>query len=105
MDFSHLNCVINKSGNAGCYHNEILFSWKAQWPRKILALQFKEIIFNERRSGKDQCDRDAATAKKQMNYLIERGRNIETADETNEALQCANALCGFSSCVIEILEK
>ena len=40
-----------------------------------------------------------------MNYLIERGRNIETADETNEALQCANALCGFSSCVIEILEK
>ena len=40
-----------------------------------------------------------------MNYFIERGRNIENADEMNEALQCANALCGFNSCVIEILEK
>ena len=40
-----------------------------------------------------------------MNYFIERGRNIENADEMNEALQCANAFCGFNSCVIEILEK
>ena len=53
----------------------------------------------------DQCDRDAPTTKRQINYLVERGRNIETADEMNEALQCANALCGFNSCVIEILEK
>ena len=48
---------------------------------------------------------DAATGKRQMNYFIERKRNIETADEMNEALQCANTLCGFNSCVIEILEK
>ena len=40
-----------------------------------------------------------------MNYFIERGRNIETADEMNEALKCANVLCGFHSYVIEILEK
>ena len=40
-----------------------------------------------------------------MNYFIETGRNIETGDEMNEVLQCANALCGFNSCVIEILEK
>ena len=82
-----------------------MFSWKAQWPRKALGIQFEETIFNEHQSGKDQCDRDAATAKRQMNYFIERGRNIETADEMNEALQCANALGGFNSCVIEILEK
>ena len=29
-DFPHLNYIKNKSGNAGCYHTEILFSWKAQ---------------------------------------------------------------------------
>ena len=40
-----------------------------------------------------------------MNYFIERGRNIGTAYEMNEELQCANALCGFNSCAIEILEK
>ena len=40
-----------------------------------------------------------------MNYFIERGRNIGTAYEMNEELQCANALCGFNSCTIEILEK
>ena len=48
---------------------------------------------------------DTATGKRQMNYFIERKRNIETADEMNEAVQCANTLCGFNSCVIEILEK
>ena len=105
MDFPRLNYIKDKSDNAGCYHNEILFSWKAQWPRKALGIQFEETIFNEHQSGKDQCHRDAATAKRQMNYFIERGRNIETADEMNEALQCANALGGFNSCVIEILEK
>ena len=104
-DFLRLNYIKDKSDNAGCYHNEILFSWKTQWPRKKLGLQFEEKIFNEHQSGKDQCDRDAATAKRQMNYFIERGRNIETAYEMNEKLQCANALCGFNSCVIEILEK
>ena len=40
-----------------------------------------------------------------MNYFIKRGRNIETADEMNEVFQSANALSGFNSCVIEILEK
>ena len=104
MDFPRLNYIKDKSDNAGCYHNEILFSWKAQCPRKALGLQFEETIFNKCQSGKNQCDRDAATTKRQMNYFIERG-NIETADEMNEAFQCANVLCSFHSCVIEILEK
>ena len=105
MDFPHLYYIIDKSDNAGCYHNEILFSWKAQWPRKALGFQFEETILNESQSGKDKCDRDSATAKRQMNYFIEWGRNIETVDEINEALQCANALRGFNSYVIDILEK
>ena len=46
--------------------------------------------FNERQSGIDQCDRDSATAKRQINYFAEGRRNIETADEMDEVLQCAN---------------
>ena len=57
MDFPHLNYIIDKSGNAGCCHNEILFSWKAQWPRNRLGLKFEETVFNECQSGKDQPDR------------------------------------------------
>ena len=105
MHFPHLNYIIDISDNAGCYHNKVLFSWKAQWPRKTLGLQFGETIFDEHHSGKDQCDRDAAAAKRQMNYFIERGGDIKTADEMNGTLQCANAFCGFNSSVIEILEK
>ena len=65
-----------------------------------------DTIFNERQSGKDQRDRNKATPKRQMNYFAERGRNIKIVDETNEVLQCAyDALCGFHSCVTEVLEK
>ena len=62
-------------------------------------------MFNERQAGQDQCDRDSATAKRQMNYYIEKGNNIESAAEMNDALQTATALCGFNSMVLEIQEK
>ena len=52
--------------------------------------------------GKDQCDRDSATAKRQMNYYIEEGHNIESAIDMNKALCAATALCGFKSNVLEI---
>ena len=28
-DFPHIKYIINKSDNAGCYHNKVLFTWKA----------------------------------------------------------------------------
>ena len=31
-DFPHIKYIINKSDNAGCCHNEILYTWKAIWP-------------------------------------------------------------------------
>ena len=105
VDAPHIKFIIDKSDNAGCYHNEIPFSWKAHWPQKNLGLRILETMFNERQAGKDQCDRDSATAKRQMNYYIERGENIETAEEMNKALRTATALCGFNSCVMEVEEK
>jgi len=93
--------------NAGCYHNENLFAWKVYWPKQKLDLTFLETICNERQSGKDQCDRDTATAKRQMQYFIERGHNIENADQMQmyEALHQATALCGFTANVLDIKEK
>ena len=63
-DSPNIKFIIDKSDNAGCYHNEVLFSWKAHWPHRVLGMGFLETIFNERQAGKDQCNRDSATAKR-----------------------------------------
>ena len=39
-DFPHLESIIDKSDNAGCYHNEVLFALKFHWPRSNLNLKF-----------------------------------------------------------------
>ena len=49
-------------------------------------------MFNERQAGKDQCDRDSATAKRQMNYFVNSGHNIENANQMNQALRSATAI-------------
>ena len=67
-------------------------------------MKFAETLFNERQAGKDQCNRDGAAAKRQMNFFVERGNNIETAQQMNQALCLATALCGFTSCVLEIVK-
>ena len=54
----HLESIIDKFGNAGCYHNEFLFgisAWKVHWPRWNLNLKILKARFNERQSSKDQC--------------------------------------------------
>ena len=30
-DFPHIKYITDISNNAGCYHNEVLFTWKAIW--------------------------------------------------------------------------
>ena len=104
-DSPNIKFIIDKSDNAGCYHNEVLFSWKAHWPHRVSGMRFLESIFNERQAGKNQLDQDSATANCQMNYYIDQGQNIETAEEMNKTLRTATALCGFNSCVVKVQEK
>ena len=33
-NFPHIKYIIDKSDNAGCYHNEVLFTWKTIWSKK-----------------------------------------------------------------------
>ena len=68
-------------------------------------LSYTETIFNEGQSGKDQYDRDSMTAKRQMQYYIERGNNIETPDQMYDAMCKATALSGFTANVLDITEK
>ena len=102
LDLPQISKIIDKSDNAGCYHTEVLFTWRALWAKKNTGHKFIETLFNERQAGKDQCDRDSATAKRQMNYHVDSGHNIENANEMNNALRAATAICGFSSCVMNI---
>ena len=104
-DLPPIKYIIDKSDNAGCYHKEVLFTWKAIRPRKALNMCFIETIFNERQSGKDQCDRDSATAKCQMQYYIQKGNNIETPDQMYDAMCKAAALSGFTANALDIAEK
>ena len=57
-----------------------------------LNLKFLKTLFNERQSGKDQCNRDSASAKCQMQYFIDSGNNINSADQMIEAMWSATAL-------------
>ena len=69
IDSSNIKFIIDKSDNAGCYHNEVLFSWKAHWPHRVLGMRFLETMFNERQAGKSQCDQDSETAKRQLSGI------------------------------------
>ena len=40
-----------------------------------------------------------------MNFYVEGGKNIESAEEINESLRTATALCGFNSSVMDIQER
>ena len=79
-----------------------LLAWKFHWPGSNLNLKFLQTLFNERQSGKDQCDRDSATAKRQMQYSIDSGNNINGADQMFQAMRSATALCGFTANVLDI---
>ena len=49
-DAPNIKFIIDKSDNAGCYHNETLFAWKAQWPPKNTGiLSTKNYVLNVRK--------------------------------------------------------
>ena len=54
-DYPHLTFVVDKSDNAGCYHNDILIAWKSVWPEANTGHVFVETTFNERQAGKHTC--------------------------------------------------
>ena len=45
-DSPQIRYLIDKSDNAGCYHNEAIFAWKAQWPPGNTGHVFRDTTFN-----------------------------------------------------------
>ena len=50
-DLPQLQNIIDKMDNAGCYHTEQLFAWKATWPAQNTGHKFVATTFNERQAG------------------------------------------------------
>ena len=100
IDSLNIKFSINKSNNAGCYHNEVWFSWRAHSPHKVLGMRFLEVMFNERQAGKDQCDQDSATAKCQMNWSRAKHWNCWGDEQGPKNCHCSvwiQQLCDGSS--------
>ena len=51
---------------------------------------------------KDRCNRDSATAKRQMQYFIDSGKNINSADHMLEAIRSATPLYVFTANLLDI---
>ena len=86
-----------KSGNAGCYHGNVV-------PEALFKVcQKMELTFNEPCKGKDQCDRECATLKSLRGSYFDAGSDIITPD-VFMALHYGNGLKYSQVCVAEISE-
>ena len=90
-----------KSDHVGCYYNsqspEALFNLFKKYG---LALQ--KYDFNEPVWGKDQCDRESATAKSCICNYVDNGHDLLNADDVISALHCGSGIQDAEVCVVEI---
>ena len=72
--------ICMKFDNAGCYHNsqspEALFNISQKY-----GLTLQRYDFNEPAWGKDQCDRESATAKSYICNYVDNGHDLLNADD------------------------
>ena len=61
--------------------------------------------FNEPSKGKDQCDREVASAKNLLRSYIDAGYNVQSAGDIYNALHYAHRLNNSKVCVAEIDTK
>ena len=93
--------IYMKSDNAGCYHNsqspEALFNIFKKYG---LTLQIYD--FNEPAQGKDQCDRESATAKSYIHNYVDNGHDLLNADDVFSVLYYGSGIQDPEVCVVEI---
>jgi len=74
-----------KSDNAGCYAGASCFEGEYLICKKN-KLRLLQQDFNEAQRGKDQADRESAKAKGILRSYLNKGNNINTANNVYEAL-------------------
>ena len=100
-DVPEIDTLFIKSDNAGCYHG----NYSAEINHLICKRENIKLLmydFNEPSKGKDQCDREAASAKSLLRAYIEAGNDIQSAEDIYNAMHYANGLRHSKVCVAEI---
>ena len=90
-----LQTISIRSDNVGCYHcAQTLIS--APQIAKRHDLQISRIDCSEPQGGKEACDCKAATIKSHMAAFLNSGHDIETAEQTKEAIESSGGVRGVS---------
>ncbi len=104
-DFPMMEQLYEKCDNAGCFHNSEFLSYKRALKQEV-GIEILRTDFNDPYCGKDQCDRDFAVLKSQLNIQLNAGYNLEHATELKQALESSpRKIKGMKYAVVEILEQ
>ena len=87
----HLQRVYYWQDNAGCYHCGNTISL-AHMVGKHHGVTVKRMDFCDPQGGKGACDRRSAAIKSHMKIYLNSGNNIETSEETKEAILSAGGM-------------
>ena len=104
QDEPGINTILIKSNNASSYHgnhsaeiNHLLYKHQ-----KINLLQYD---FNEPSKGKDQCDREAVSAKNLLRSYIDARHDVQLVEDIYNTLHYAHGLRTLKVCIVEIDKK
>ena len=84
LQLPHLKTVLNRQDNAGFYPCGAMIVG-ASLTGCASGVTVKCLDFSDAQSGKDPCDRKAASIKSHMKIHLNQGSNIETAKEMVDA--------------------
>ena len=89
----HLKTVFNRQDNASGYHCRATIVG-ASFTGCASGVTVKRLDFSDAQSGKDPCDRKAASIKSHMKIHLNQGSNIETVKEIVDAIQSSGGVPG-----------
>ena len=93
-----------KSDNANCYHNN--FAAEGLYHLcKQHGIHLLRYDYNEPSKGKDQCDRDSATAKALLRNYVDAGNDLANANDIYSVLHYASGVANTKVAVIDIDTK
>ena len=104
QDLPSVNMLFCKSDNANCYHSN--FAAEGFYHLcKQHGIQLLRYDYNEPSKGKDQCDRESATAKALLRKYVDAGNDLANANDIYSGLHYASGVANAKVAVIDIDKK
>ena len=104
QDSPSVNMQICKSDNGNCYHSnfaaEGLYHLCKQHCTQLLRYDY-----NEPSKGKDQCDRESATAKALLKNYVDAGNDLANAKDIYSGLHYASRVANAKVAVVDTDKK